>query len=195
MASAAQITANRKNARHSTGPRTNAGKQASAANATKHGLSSADPVLPNENRDEYDRLFADYCAQFEPANEHETFLIRQMTHARWRLARIQRLEVQYFDMHLSQDDNPDIGILAGMEKEGSSALDKLQRYAANAERSYYRAHKELTAGRKNTAAEDAQSHSAEVREIDRIINEYVNAPIPPLRIPRPGTGSRKELKL
>ena len=39
MASERQIAANRKNARKSTGPRTNAGKQRAAKNARRHGLS------------------------------------------------------------------------------------------------------------------------------------------------------------
>lgn len=39
MASERQIKANRRNARHSTGPKTGAGRLASASNARRHGLS------------------------------------------------------------------------------------------------------------------------------------------------------------
>src|SRR6266704_5370046 len=40
-----KIEANRKNARHSTGPRTAAGKQAVKGNALKHGLLSREVVI------------------------------------------------------------------------------------------------------------------------------------------------------
>lgn len=43
MATARRIAANRANARRSTGPRTAGGKRRSAANATRHGLTSAPP--------------------------------------------------------------------------------------------------------------------------------------------------------
>lgn len=44
MATPAQIRANRANAQRSTGPKTAAGRQKSAQNARKHGLTSqADP--------------------------------------------------------------------------------------------------------------------------------------------------------
>jgi len=39
MASAAQLEANRRNARHSTGPRTATGKSRSAQNAVRHGFT------------------------------------------------------------------------------------------------------------------------------------------------------------
>jgi hypothetical protein len=39
MASERQIAANRQNARRSSGPRSNAGKRRSSANALRHGLS------------------------------------------------------------------------------------------------------------------------------------------------------------
>jgi hypothetical protein len=48
MASEKQIAANRANAKHSTGPKTAAGKLASSRNAFRHGLSTPlqrDPIL------------------------------------------------------------------------------------------------------------------------------------------------------
>ena len=39
MTSAAQLEANRRNAQHSTGPRTSAGKSRSSQNAVKHGFT------------------------------------------------------------------------------------------------------------------------------------------------------------
>ena len=51
MASERQITANRRNAMRSTGPRTRSGKARSRANSLRHGLLSkvlVDPALVNE---------------------------------------------------------------------------------------------------------------------------------------------------
>ncbi len=46
MASSQQIAANRRNAKKSTGPRTEKGKERSSQNSYKHGLSSAMPPSP-----------------------------------------------------------------------------------------------------------------------------------------------------
>jgi hypothetical protein len=53
MASRRQITANRRNARKSTGPRTSAGKLRSRRNALKHGLTAETVVTVFENRNDY----------------------------------------------------------------------------------------------------------------------------------------------
>ena len=93
MATAAQIFANRENSKHSTGPRTPEGKSAFSPNAKTHGLSAADPVLPHEDRDEYNALLQRYTSEFEPATAHEEFLLSQMTGARWKLDRLERRAV------------------------------------------------------------------------------------------------------
>src|SRR5437763_565656 len=50
MATHAQLTANRRNARKSTGPKTEAGKHRSSKNAVKHGLLAA--IVPVETEEE-----------------------------------------------------------------------------------------------------------------------------------------------
>jgi hypothetical protein len=94
MTSEKQAAANRENAKLSTGPRTPEGKERSAANATRHGLSAAFTVLPQENLDEFQELYDNYYLEFKPSGAHESFLVEQMVHARWRIARIQRLELR-----------------------------------------------------------------------------------------------------
>ena len=56
MATTAQVLANRENSKFSTSPRTPEGKAASSPNAKTHGLSAVDPVLPHEDRNEYNAL-------------------------------------------------------------------------------------------------------------------------------------------
>jgi hypothetical protein len=150
MTTAAQITANQMNATHSTGPKTPEGKAAAARNATKHGLSGAFTVLPHEDQDEFDILLACLRDEFHPANEHESFLVEQMAQSRWRLARARRLETAVFDQMLlgeMSDAEPDQQIAAKLLSGGDRALATIQRYAAGAERSYYKAHTELLRSR------------------------------------------------
>ncbi len=145
MATAAQIIANQKNAQSSTGPRTPQGKASSAANAVSHGLAGGFRVLPQESQQEFDRLLSEYREQFHAANVHEEFLVEEMAQARWRIARCRRLETEVVRA-LSGDDesaNPDRALADALISRGPDAFQTLQRYMAAAERSYYRAHKEL----------------------------------------------------
>ncbi len=149
MATAAQITANQQNAAHSTGPKTPEGKVAAARNATKHGLSGAFSVLPHEDQDEFDILLACLRDEFQPMNQHESFLVEQMAQSRWRLARARRLESAMFEQMLKgfvpEDD--DQRIAAKLMSGGDHAMATIQRYATAAERSYYKAHAELLKSR------------------------------------------------
>jgi hypothetical protein len=149
MATAAQITANQHNASLSTGPKTPEGKAAAARNSTRHGLSGAFAVLPHEDQDEFDILLACLRDEFQPANEHESFLVEQMAQSRWRLARARRLETAMFEQMLKgvipADD--DQRIAAKLLNGGDRALATIERYAGAAERSYYKAHAELLKSR------------------------------------------------
>jgi len=96
MATTAQILANQKNSKLSTGPRTDEGKAASSANATTHGFNAVDPVLPHEDRAEFNLLLEQHKSDFDPATAHEEFLVFQIVGAQWKLNRLQRIEVAMF---------------------------------------------------------------------------------------------------
>jgi hypothetical protein len=53
MTSFRQIEANRRNARKSTGPKTEAGKQRSRCNAVRHGLTAETVIGLLEDADDY----------------------------------------------------------------------------------------------------------------------------------------------
>ncbi len=98
MSSEARIEANRRNAKRSTGPKSYAGKAASARNAIRHGLSSRTlTILPKEDSEELKQLVEEITSEFKPITGAENFFVDQMIHARWKLARIQRLEAEAFD--------------------------------------------------------------------------------------------------
>lgn len=182
MATAAQIIANRDNAQHSTGPKTGPGKAASSQNATRHGLSSAHfAILPNEDPAQYDQLHQSLTAEFEPTTDHERFLVELMAKSKFKLYRIERLESAALDEILADPTaGPDAQILTTL-KAGNNVLDKLHRYQAAAERSYYKAHRELQAGR---AAGAAKQNEANAFIVDALFNGPVR--------PRPARKSAAE---
>ena len=83
---------NRANATHSTGPRTDAGKQRSSLNATKHGLTAQTVVLPSEDPAQYEAHRAQFFDEYQPATPTETQLVQELVDTSWRLNRIPLLE-------------------------------------------------------------------------------------------------------
>ena len=151
MATTAQILANRENSQSSTGPRTPEGKAVSSVNARTHGLGAADPVLPSEDRSQFNALLDLNKSEWMPETAHQQFLGEQMTGARWKLARLERMEV---DMFAGLDDPAQ----AFTDKETAAGFTKLQRYRAALERTYHRCIRELRTSRK----EQNEAKSAQV---------------------------------
>src|SRR5690349_8702457 len=126
MATPAQAFANRENSKSSTGPRTPQGKAASSSNAKTHGFNAADPVLPNEDRSEFNALLERYKSEIAPGTAHEEFLVSQMTGARWKLDRLERMENAMF----ATLENP---AEAFTEKDTAAGFARLERYRASLE--------------------------------------------------------------
>jgi hypothetical protein len=157
MSTRAQRAANRRNAQASTGPVTDAGKEASSQNARTHGFSSAQFTLqPGEDPNDFDQLIDRIRLEMKPATEHEGFLVALMAQARWKRGRIQAHEMALLDK-----------LLEGEPVETKLAL--MMRYAADAERAYYRAHREFTQSRN-------QSH----KQQQAAFNDIVAAALVPL---------------
>jgi hypothetical protein len=75
VATAAQIAANRANARRSTGPRTPEGKAASSRNALTHGAHASDDTILATSADTY---LDDFRAHFQPADALEAHLVAHL---------------------------------------------------------------------------------------------------------------------
>ena len=73
MTSQARIEANRKNARKSTGPRSDEGKRRSSMNAIKHGIPGNDLPRPNEDQGAFDRRMIQWVQNFQPRSDEEVF--------------------------------------------------------------------------------------------------------------------------
>ena len=93
---------NRANSTHSTGPRTESGKQRSSLNALSHGLTARTAVLPTEDPDTYQRHIQQFLDEYKPATPTETQLVHEMANTAWRLNRIPFLEAEL----LSRATNP-----------------------------------------------------------------------------------------
>src|ERR1700722_1088609 len=98
----ARRAVNRANSAHSTGPRSEAGKQRSSQNALRHGLTARTAVLPTEDPEAYQRHLQQFLADCKPANSIETQLVHEMANTAWRLNRIPLLEAEL----LSQATDP-----------------------------------------------------------------------------------------
>jgi len=138
MASVAQIMANRANAQLSTGPRSEDGKARSAANSRRHGLTSRELVVRDDEHEEFDELVEALLEELDPTGELEQLTLEQLVHAAWTLRRCRRAEAE-----LAAECDP----LGPNEPNAEAVLrqQRIQRYAGQAERSYYRALKELKA--------------------------------------------------
>ena len=141
MATTAQILANQQNSKLSTGPRTPEGKAISSSNARTHGFNASDPVLPSEDRDQFNALLDQYKSEWTPETAHQEFLLSQMAGAQWKLNRIERMEV---DMLAALDDPTK----AFNDKETAAGFARLEKYRAALERTYHRCTRELRASKK-----------------------------------------------
>jgi len=89
---ATRATINRANSRHSTGPRTAAGKQRSSLNALRHGLTASSAVQPSEDPAAYANHGRRFFDEYQPATPTETQLTQELADTAWRLNRIPSLE-------------------------------------------------------------------------------------------------------
>jgi hypothetical protein len=92
MATSKQIAANRGNARQSTGPRSEVGKERSSTNACKHGLTAESIIIGDEDPADFDRLRAALEKDFAPRTTVERELIEGLAASFWRLRRIPTFE-------------------------------------------------------------------------------------------------------
>ena len=88
MATEAQIAANRRNARKSTGPRTEDGKKVSRLNALDHGCRANMLVLPSEDSAELENKSRAWKLSLRPRNPVEEFLVEKLVGLAWQSDRI-----------------------------------------------------------------------------------------------------------
>lgn len=103
MASERQIAANRRNATHSTGPRTHQGKKISKRNALRHGLTAETVIAGVEVESDYRSLEQQIMIEFTPVTAMEFELVARLASLTWRLRRASRIETGLFELQNSSN--------------------------------------------------------------------------------------------
>jgi hypothetical protein len=98
---------NRENSQHSTGPRSEAGKQRSALNALTHGLTARTAVLPSEDPAAYEQHRRQFLDEYRPATATETQLVHELADTAWRLNRVPLLEADVLSRAQSPAPSPE----------------------------------------------------------------------------------------
>jgi hypothetical protein len=98
MTSYRQIEANRRNALKSTGPRTEAGKQASRCGAVRHGLTAQTVISTLEDEAEYKAFEAAVIADYDAQSAVERELVLRLASILWRLRRATSMETGLFEI-------------------------------------------------------------------------------------------------
>lgn len=96
MSTSAQINANRQNAQHSTGPKTDHGKAASALNNFRYGFTGAFCILAWEHKEEYDLLYGNLLHDHQPADSTEHLLVTTMAQSYWLRQRALNIQQMCF---------------------------------------------------------------------------------------------------
>jgi hypothetical protein len=155
MATPAQILANRDNAQRSTGPKTQEGQQTASRNATRHGLTGTQIVMPGEDAAAYEDLRQGLHQSYRPVNEAELILVDQIAANAWRLMRAQRVETAFLARLIEGAKDPDAA-LAEAFLEKPKELARMHRYVAAAQNAYYKAIAQLSKLQKDRAATEEE---------------------------------------
>lgn len=145
MTSDLQIEANRRNAKLSTGPRTEKGKQASRMNALKHGLTAQQVTLFDERLEDFQAFHAELISALRPRGAVEVALAERAVLCAWRLRRVYRIETGLFCktrktwVNGTPTTSDQIEVVFLRLASQDDELSKLTRYETSLERSLQRA--------------------------------------------------------
>ncbi len=96
---------NRANAQHSTGPRTEAGKQRSRLNAMRHGLTGQTVVLPEDDLEIYQKRNQEFVTEYKPKSPTEMQLVQVLADTAWRLNRVAVLENSLLSLGIAEHEH------------------------------------------------------------------------------------------
>src|SRR5436190_1337494 len=97
-----QIEANRRNARHSTGPTSDQGKLRSRRNAVRHGLTAETVICALEDTDDYKAFEAAVIADYDAQSAVERELVLRLASLLWRIRRATTMETGLFEIQARQ---------------------------------------------------------------------------------------------
>lgn len=154
-AAARRQKANAKNAQNSTGPKTEAGKARSSANAVRHGLTGQRIVLEEEDRIAYFQHGWRWLQALKPVGYVEIKLAQKIIDADWRLDRAAAIEQNLFTLRTARvtsqgsqsGHNTEIALSQATafeeDSRDSNTFSKIMLYQTRLERSLERFRKML----------------------------------------------------
>jgi hypothetical protein len=98
MISVKQFEANRRNSLKSTGPKTEAGKQALRCNAVRHGLTAETVIGALEDAEDYKAFEASTTADYDAQSAVARELVLRLASLLWRLRRATTIETGLFEI-------------------------------------------------------------------------------------------------
>jgi hypothetical protein len=188
MISQKQLEANRRNAQHSTGPRTEEGKKVSALNARRHNLTGQVTAMTDADRIMHDAFSAAIVENLAPEGAMEIQLAQRIATDSWRLNRISAIEGNLFALghsaksHEIETEDPEIHAAltaAKVFKAESKQLQLLTLYEQRVNRSIQ---KNLATLQALQAARIAQ-REAEMKDAKRLLqlSEVKGLPYDPVK--------------
>jgi hypothetical protein len=105
MISEKQLEANRRNARLSTGPKTEAGKARSSQNAKRDSLTGQVEIMTEDDRIAFDAFSLRLTKTYDPQGDAEQHYASLVVEAMWRLHRISAVENNTFALGHNSNSN------------------------------------------------------------------------------------------
>jgi hypothetical protein len=140
MPTLAQIAANRRNAKKSTGPKTDEGKAAASRNAIRHGLTARHVVCREEREEDFAEFREALWQSLAPADAVEEQMAERIVLLSWRLRRTSRAERGIINEDPGTKLGPYADWIARAFDYSAKEMTRLARYEANLDRSLGRAY-------------------------------------------------------
>ena len=107
MRSHKQLDANRKNAKSSTGPKTQTGEKHARLNALKHGFYAKEIIINQKYRADVEKILGDYYAEKMPRTALQRVAVKEIAFCSWTCELAARLTVHHFNTLLEPDGEPE----------------------------------------------------------------------------------------
>jgi len=144
MPTQSQIDANRRNAQHSTGPRTAEGQATSSMNALKSGIDAESSIIPGEDAAALAALTERFHRDCQPQSEIESILVDDIVRDTWLLGRLARIDSQLLIYKIEDTNYPSPNAPIGKAFDHSSTTQsRLQRRINDTRRLRLQSIKEL----------------------------------------------------
>ena len=167
MATDKQIAANRANAQLSTGPSSDAGREAVSQNRTTHGLTGEFDPQTDAEIVEYKDLFDKFTNDFDPRTYTEFEFIAKMVEALIRSNRAVRLQDACVDTLAVDPDDPQARKDLELYLRYQASHDRaFQRYTAEL-RKFHTERKKAQIGFESQKRRELQDQRAQAQEIHR----------------------------